>query len=818
MRSYSVRARPRRLATVLVAASLLSVVAAAPGYADPPGAISVATAVPTAGAATGIETARSTRPVAPGVTLTSLDRYDATGWLRTDSLSTDLAGGARVGYLSSGEVSKVEPIRASADRTRAVAAVNGDYFDINNSGAALGVGIQSGQMVQSPVSDHNNAVGITASGIGEVVQVYFEGSATLPSGGTVALTQFNNMVQADGVGLFTPVWGSYPRSRAVAGATRVTEVTLVDGRVSTVSATAGSGSIPAGATVLLGRDAGADALAGLAVGDPVSVSYRPRSSDGQALSTAVGGRNILVRDGVPQDISGDTTLEPRTALGFSADGRRMFITTVDGKQVDSRGVTLTEMGQLMAESGAYQALELDGGGSSTLLARKPGGSEVKVENSPSDGSERPVANGLAIYAPVGSGRLTGFWVETAIDPATAPGDAPVRGGRPDRVFPGLTRQLTAAGYDETYGPAAGKPQWSVDTPWRGRVDRDGVFHAGTSGTATVTASGGRGARGQITLTVLGPLARLRSTAERVALRDQASTASFGLVGSDAEGTSAPIEPADARLDYDHSLFQITPGANGTFEVHGSKPYAAGLVTVHAGGISTAIPVTIGLDDQLVAGFDDAASWTFSQARASGSVTPVAGHTGTGLKMSYDYTRSTATRAAYANPPAIVDIPGQPLAQPAPDRRARAGPGAARALPDLDRLAADRVRGARRHRVPAEAAPVLYRGDQGGRAVHQRHCDRRHRGQGAATGHRPGRTGADRPARGHRRYGGRRTLAVRGPLRCPVRRARPGQRDRPQCQAGIARDQGGEARLPADRRRLRGRGQPGGSGAGQADPG
>jgi hypothetical protein len=188
-----------------------------------------------------------------------------------------------------------------------------------------------------------------------------------------------------------------------------------------------------------------------------------------------------------------------------------------------------------------------------------------------------------------------------------------------------------------------------------------VFHAGISGGVTVTASGRGGARGRIALTVLGPLARVRSTAERVALRDQASTATFGLVGSDAQGSSAPIEPADARLDYDHSLFQIAPGANGTFEVRGSQPHAAGLVTVHVGGTSTVIPVTVGLDDQLVAGFDDAASWTFSQARASGSVTPVAGHTGTGLKMSYDYTRSTATRAAYANPPAIVDIPGQPLA-------------------------------------------------------------------------------------------------------------------------------------------------------------
>ncbi len=169
----------------------------------------------------------------------------------------------------------------------------------------------------------------------------------------------------------------------------------------------------------------------------------------------------------------------------------MIMLTVDGRQVDSRGVTQTEMGRMMAELGAANALNLDGGGSSTLLAREPGAATVQVENSPSDGSERPVPNGLAVYAPKGSGRLTGYWLETASDPTAAPGVAPVRGGRPDRVFPGLTRRLTAAGYDETYGPAAGEPRWHAT---HGRVDGDGVFRAAVPGRSTVTAARGR-ARG-----------------------------------------------------------------------------------------------------------------------------------------------------------------------------------------------------------------------------------------------------------------------------------------------------------------------------------
>ncbi|QLQ37567.1 phosphodiester glycosidase family protein [Micromonospora robiginosa] len=605
--------------------------------------------------ADGLETANTTRPVAPGLDLTSFDRYDAAGWLRADALTADLSGGLGVDYVNSGAVTRDEPLRAAVDRSRAVAAVNGDFFDINNSGAAQGVGIRSGELVQSPVAGHPNAVGISAQGIGRVVQVGFEGTAALPAG-PVPLTQFNNMVQRDGVGVFTPLWGTYTRQRAVDGAARVVEVTLTGGRVAAVATSAGEGPIPAGSTVLLGREAGADALAALRPGDAVDVSWRPRASDGGDLRAAVGGGNVLVRDGVVQSIA-DQSLAPRTSVGFSADGRKMIMLTVDGRQVDSRGVTQTEMGRMMAELGAANALNLDGGGSSTLLAREPGAAAVQVENSPSDGSERPVPNGLAIFAPKGSGRLTGYWLETASDPTAAPGVAPVRGGRPDRVFPGLTRRLTAAGYDETYGPAAGEPRWRAT---HGRVDADGVFRAGSPGPSTVTAARGR-ARGTLDLTVLGPLERVDATVDRVGLDRAGATGLFGVVGYDAEGNTAPIEPADLRLEYDHDLLSVTPTADGNLAVKALGDTGSALVTARVGTRTTVLPVTVGLTDVPVAGFDDAASWKFSQARAAGAVAPADGHTGTGLRMSYDFDQSTGTRAAYADPPAWIDVPGQPQA-------------------------------------------------------------------------------------------------------------------------------------------------------------
>lgn len=89
----------------------------------------------------GIETARGTRPIAPGVSLTSYDRLESDKWLRVDALSVDLDAGVRADYLSSGRVAdrrSVSELAAGHDPgkgRRTVAAINADFFDINETGA-----------------------------------------------------------------------------------------------------------------------------------------------------------------------------------------------------------------------------------------------------------------------------------------------------------------------------------------------------------------------------------------------------------------------------------------------------------------------------------------------------------------------------------------------------------------------------------------------------------------------------------------------------------------------------------------------------------
>ncbi|MFI6938134.1 phosphodiester glycosidase family protein [Streptomyces sp. NPDC050418] len=620
----------------------------------------------------GIETARSARPIAPGVELTSYDRLESDKWLRVDALSVKLGGsgagqGVRADYLHSGKVAErrtVSELAAAHDPgkgRRTVAAINADFFDINETGAPQGAGLKDGKLVQSPAPGAHRAVGIGPEDAGRVLELYFDGTLTTPQGER-ALTAYNAAnVPSGGIGAYTDAWGTADRALTVDKATPVAEALVEDGKVVSVADKVGSGAIDAGATVLVGREAGAETLKALQPGDPVGIAYAPRTNGGELPRTAVGGRELLVVDGVPQNHEGEgnNTAAPRTAVGFSADGRTMHVLTIDGRQADSGGVTLTELGVMMQRAGAHNALNLDGGGSSTLVAREPGSDALQVENSPSDGSERTVPNGIALTAPDGSGRLKGYWVETRTPALAAPTADPVRGGHPERVFPGLTRALTAAGYDETYGPAEGRPRWATERGDVGRVSDSGVFTARRSGTTEVRASSGS-AHGETELTVVDTLARIEPTARRVGLADAAATGTFGLVGFDAQGASAPIDPRDIRLDYDKAQFEISEDGRGAFTVKALTGKGAGQVKATVQGKETLLVISVGLDEQAVADFDDAASWTFSQARAAGKVEPTPdGQTGTGLKLTYDFTLSTATRAAYVNPPQQIPVPGSP---------------------------------------------------------------------------------------------------------------------------------------------------------------
>ena len=116
------------------------------------------------------------------------------------------------------------------------------------------------------------------------------------------------------------------------------------------------------------------------------------------IRTAVGGSHLLLKDGMPGNVMGDdefsVTPHPRTMLGIKKDGKILLV-VVDGRQSKlSNGAPMRRCAKIMNDLGAYDAINLDGGGSSTMLTVKDG--TVITENSPSDGVLRRVYNSLLV--------------------------------------------------------------------------------------------------------------------------------------------------------------------------------------------------------------------------------------------------------------------------------------------------------------------------------------------------------------------------------------------------------------------------------------
>ncbi|GAB3447576.1 hypothetical protein GCM10027570_20170 [Streptomonospora sediminis] len=615
-------------------------------------------AAPGAAAADTAAAQPPAEPVAPGVALTQTsapgsDPGSGSGSAtHFSTLNVDLSGPAAVGYLGGGHLTDPAPVSAMPAPAGTVAAVNGDFFDSGASGAPLGAAVSGGTLLKSPTRGRANTAVIGAWGRGGIHRAEFSGTAGLP-GADIGIDRLNShRIPADGTGVFTAAWGDHPRSRA-AGSGPVTELVVSEGTVRKVRESAGTGTIAPGTRVLLGRGAAAERLAGLGAGARVSLDYA-LDTGGLRAQTAIGGRNVLLRDGETTGAD-DGARHPRTAIGFSRDGRRMFLVVADGRARGTRGATLPEVAERLRRAGADDALELDGGGSATLLTRAPGTDGLELRNRAGE-PERAVPNGLSVRAPRGDGTARGVWVQPAVPARPPRGSAlPVRPD-PHRVFTGLGRELTARAYDSAYGPA---PEPGLSWTARGGgVEGSGggaVFRAGAPGGARVEAGTG-GARGGVDLEVLPGPQRLAATPAALAFSGGSGRRSFVIDGVAPDGTRAAIEPADAEITVEPDLAAITRRGDASVLVEPTAASGTATITVAAGGRSVDIPLRIGSQPVELAGFADAAEWDATGYRAAAAeVSPAAGHTGGGLALDYDFTGERRSRAAYAVPPAPLAV-------------------------------------------------------------------------------------------------------------------------------------------------------------------
>ncbi|KOG63009.1 MULTISPECIES: phosphodiester glycosidase family protein [Streptomyces] len=369
------------------------------------------------------------RRLAPGVTYRQFDIDAAAGTARAHLLTVDLADPhVHVDLLYPGAVAARATVSRLANSSGAVAGVNGDFFNITETqhpgvdatGAAVGPAVADGQVLKAavpkgqrfgpalpPGTTTRDVFGVGTDRRARLDRLSLSGSVGTPEG-RLSLKGLNQYaLPVDSVGAFTARWGSASRVRAVCGTDTeraapcsddTYEVKVRGGRVVSATDAPGSGSIPADTTVLLGREEGARQLRKLSVGDLVDVTHTlVAASSGVPYTFAIGGFPIL-RDGSPLSGLDDRTSAVRTVVGYKGGGRQMLLLALDGSANYRGGLTVAEEAETMRSLGATAAFNLDGGGSTEMVARDTGAASVTVRNHPSGGAERPVPNGVGVFS------------------------------------------------------------------------------------------------------------------------------------------------------------------------------------------------------------------------------------------------------------------------------------------------------------------------------------------------------------------------------------------------------------------------------------
>lgn len=298
---------------------------------------------------------------------------------------------------------KASELVASLGRTRPVAGgVNADFFLFDPAGVPTGLHVSNGRVISGPGA---RPVFAMDSGGRIVMETFTAGGVAIAALDSIPIVAWNRTAPA-GLAWFDAGYGP-----AVDTATGSVRVVVAPGRglVQLIDTGRAPTRIPpTGGVLVLG------ARVATPIRERFLLSARSRGRFDVTVRLmpfhpreAVGGFPVLVRDSVEVpglDSAGAPTFapvrHPRTIVGTTAGGRRLLLITIDGRQAGySAGTTNRESARVALALGARDAINLDGGGSTTMVVMRQdsSGSHATVVNRPSDPQgERPVGNALAV--------------------------------------------------------------------------------------------------------------------------------------------------------------------------------------------------------------------------------------------------------------------------------------------------------------------------------------------------------------------------------------------------------------------------------------
>lgn len=392
--------------------------------------------------------------------------------LRWDSRSTitrampELAGGK---VFDTDATKGRETVAAMVKRTGAIAGINADFFPF--TGDPIGLMVRSGELISQPYP--TRAIFGWGDGTASFRQASIKASFRGEGGDEFAIHDINADCKENSITLDTETTGvELAHTPNIAAVLKLEKTLSPQGKTQAVVQylldDAEKVAVQPGNAILVGAGTKATAVATLRPGQRVTITTTVTGFDWSKTNHAIGGGPFLLKGGVP---AVDAVAErftkdfyqnrhARSAVGKTADGSIVF-TVVEARPGITVGATLDELADIMKRLGCTDAINLDGGGSSSINI------QGLTLNHPSENGERAVANGVLFFGPTvnrDSGSLT----------IKAPAGLKV----------GSTGTASVQRQDGGSVPTS-QVIWGVDGPaW---IDQGGALHCVGAGTVTLRA-------------------------------------------------------------------------------------------------------------------------------------------------------------------------------------------------------------------------------------------------------------------------------------------------------------------------------------------
>ncbi|GAB2721262.1 stalk domain-containing protein [Paenibacillus thermoaerophilus] len=557
------------------------------------------------------------------------------------------------------QYTKKQNIQKMAQEAGAVAAINGDFFNTKAEGVPIGPQIRDGKLEATPPY----LIGFQSFALTKdnepIIDLFtFEGAVTAEDGTSYPLGGINKTyywyeddgvhtpgqhAMIDGLYMYTHSWGQVYRS--IDGVTTPTEVLVQNGVIKQIELEGIINQIAPEDGYILRASGKAHEFVRdhLKVGQKIKVNYRmfakdpTKTYDPSTFKTMIGGHTILVEDGKPSgysrsisDISGYAGVA-RTAVGFSKDKRYVYLITAE-KSERSQGLTIPELQNFMVNIGVWRGMNLDGGGSTQMVSRPLGGTQVQYVNQTTNGEKRPVVNGLAIWS---------------LAPKGAPKSISIA-GRSDLLI-GQSYAYSLTGYDEYFNTLS-----AADLAPLGKwtVTGNGVINGNTvtataPGTITLKATAGT-ASAQHQIRVLGgqDIHSLEITGNMPELKVGATYPLPAVVALTSDGQERAVPAAGLRWEFAGFDAEVNDDRLTIKSMDGDQP---AYLIAHYDRFSTSQLLTSG-ETVVFADFESNTDIVkkVTPADVKGEVSRVQSGNGHSLKLQYDFTGGDkVTKALYA---------------------------------------------------------------------------------------------------------------------------------------------------------------------------